>query len=77
MSAATRDCPHTPYDIRHSWRSRGRSRRRTARRRSSRRPAGATGGQLITGRFPLDRAGEAFRQFEAGAPGKFVLVMPD
>ncbi len=34
-------------------------------------------GRLITGRFPLDRAGEAFRQFEAGAPGKFVLVNAD
>lgn len=34
-------------------------------------------GRLIAGRFPLDRAEEAFRQFEAGAPGKFVLVMPD
>ena len=34
-------------------------------------------GRLITGRFPLDQAGEAFREFEAGAPGKFVLVMPD
>lgn len=33
-------------------------------------------GQLITGRFPLEEAGEAFRQFEAGAPGKFVLVVP-
>ncbi|HET8630046.1 MAG TPA: zinc-binding dehydrogenase [Thermomicrobiales bacterium] len=33
-------------------------------------------GRLITGRFPLEQAGEAFRQFEAGAPGKFVLFMP-
>ena len=33
-------------------------------------------GRLITGRFPLEAADEAFRQFEAGAPGKFVLVMP-
>ncbi len=33
-------------------------------------------GRLITGRFPLEQAGEAFRQFADGAPGKFVLVMP-
>lgn len=32
--------------------------------------------RLITGRFPLDQIGEAFRQFEAGAPGKFVIVNP-
>lgn len=32
--------------------------------------------RLITGRFPLEQADEAFRQFEGGAPGKFVLVMP-
>jgi threonine dehydrogenase-like Zn-dependent dehydrogenase len=32
--------------------------------------------RLITGRFPLDQADEAFRQFADGAPGKFVLVMP-
>jgi threonine dehydrogenase-like Zn-dependent dehydrogenase len=31
---------------------------------------------LITGRFPLDQAAEAYRQFDAGAPGKFVLLPP-
>lgn len=31
---------------------------------------------LITGRFTLDQAADAYRQFADGAPGKFVLVLP-
>ena len=33
-------------------------------------------GRLITRRYPLEEAGAAYREFEAGAPGKFVLVPP-
>ncbi|HEX6737584.1 MAG TPA: zinc-binding dehydrogenase [Vicinamibacteria bacterium] len=33
-------------------------------------------GRLITRRFPLERAGDAYREFDAGAPGKLVLVLP-
>lgn len=30
--------------------------------------------RLITGRFPLERAEEAYREFAGGAPGKYVFV---
>ena len=33
-------------------------------------------GRLITRRYPLEEAGTAYQEFEAGAPGKFVLVPP-
>lgn len=32
-------------------------------------------GELITARYPLDEAPEAYRLFESGAPGKSVIVM--